>query len=90
MATTLATVWARVEPGFTWKTGKESLPSIKPRVDKITEMKLVQGLCKSGSDEDRVRSYYGETSLLFLYVLTESMCLHTLTSVVEMFPTTLK
>lgn len=90
MATTLATVWARVEPGFTWKTGKESLPSIKPRVDKITEMKLVQGLCKSGSDEDRVRSYCGQTSLFFFHILTKCACLHTLTSVVEMFPTTLK
>lgn len=39
VATIFATVWARVEPGFTWNTGKESLPSINPRVDRMTEMK---------------------------------------------------
>jgi hypothetical protein len=42
VATSLATVCASVEVGFTWKTGNESLPSINPRVDKITEMKCVQ------------------------------------------------
>jgi hypothetical protein len=42
VATIFATVWASVELGFTWKTGKESLPSIRPRVDRITEMKCVQ------------------------------------------------
>lgn len=52
----MATVCARVDPGFTWNTGNESLPSIKPRVDKITEMKWVQVLCNKGNDEDRVRS----------------------------------
>lgn len=39
VATIFATVCARVEPGLTWKTGKESLPSIRPRVDRITEIK---------------------------------------------------
>lgn len=39
VATTLATVWARVDVGLTWNTGKESLPSTKPRVERITDMK---------------------------------------------------
>lgn len=56
VATTLATVCARVEPGCTWNTGNESLPSTNPRVDRITEMKWVQVLRSRGSEEDRVRS----------------------------------
>lgn len=39
VATSFATVWASVDPGLTWKTGNESLPSINPLVDRITEMK---------------------------------------------------
>lgn len=57
VATTFATVCARVELGSTWKTGKESWPSIKPLVDKTTETKCVHVLCRRGSDEDRVKSY---------------------------------
>lgn len=39
VATIFATVWASVDPGLTWKTGNESLPSINPRVDRMTDMK---------------------------------------------------
>jgi len=39
VATSLATVWARVETGVTWKTGYESLPSFMPRSERMTEMK---------------------------------------------------
>jgi hypothetical protein len=42
VATIFATVCASVDPGFTWNTGNESLPSINPRVDRITEMKWLQ------------------------------------------------
>lgn len=56
VATIFATVCAKVDPGLTWKTGNESFPSIKPRVDRMTEMKCVQVFCKRGSEEDRVRS----------------------------------
>lgn len=39
VATSLATVWARVEKGFTWNTGNESLPSLTPRSERMTLMK---------------------------------------------------
>jgi hypothetical protein len=39
VATSLATVWARVANGVMWNTGKESLPSSTPRSDRMTEMK---------------------------------------------------
>ena len=39
VATSLATVCASVEKGFTWKTGKGSLPSSTPRSPRMTEMK---------------------------------------------------
>lgn len=33
------------------------MPSMRPRVERITEMKWMQVLWRSGSDDDRVRSY---------------------------------
>lgn len=39
VATSLATVCARVEYGLTWKTGNESFPFSTPRSLNITEMK---------------------------------------------------
>jgi hypothetical protein len=58
VATTLATVCASVDVGLTWKTGNESFPSTKPRVDRMTETKCVHVLCSRCSDEDRVRSCF--------------------------------
>jgi hypothetical protein len=57
VATSLATVWASVLKGFTWKTGKESLPSFTPRSDRMTDMKWIQDDRRSGRDVDLVRSY---------------------------------
>ena len=39
VATSFATVCARVDSGVTWNTGKESFPSYMPRVERITVMK---------------------------------------------------
>jgi hypothetical protein len=39
VATSFATVWASVLYGFIWKTGNESLPSLTPRSERMTEMK---------------------------------------------------
>jgi len=54
VATSLATVCARVESGVTWKTGKESFPSIMPRVDRMTVIKWMQVLRSRGREEDLV------------------------------------
>lgn len=56
VTTILATVWARVEVGLTWKTGNVSLPSSRPRLDRITDMKRMQVSCRSGNADVRVRS----------------------------------
>lgn len=56
VATSLATVWARVENGLMWKTGKESLPSFTPRSERITDMKWMQEERRRGRDVDFVRS----------------------------------
>lgn len=56
VATSLATVWASVEYGLTWNTGKESLPSFIPRVERMTEMKWMQVLSRNGAELDLVRS----------------------------------
>jgi hypothetical protein len=42
VATSLATVWARVEYGLTWKTGNESFPFSTPRSERMTEIKWIQ------------------------------------------------
>lgn len=57
VATSLATVWARVLNGFTWKTGNESLPSFTPRSERMTEMKWMQDERRSGSEVDFVSNY---------------------------------
>jgi hypothetical protein len=57
VATSFATVWASVLYGSTWKTGNESLPSLTPRSERMTEMKWMQEDRRSGSDVDFVRSY---------------------------------
>lgn len=56
VATSFATVCARVEYGLMWKTGKESLPSFMPRVERMTEMKWMQVLSSKGAELDLVRS----------------------------------
>lgn len=56
VAQSLATVWARVEKGVTWKTGYESLPSSMPRSDRMTEMKWMQVEERRGMDEVSVSS----------------------------------
>lgn len=56
VATSLATVCARVEKGLTWKTGKESLPSLTPRSERMTDMKWMQELRRRGREVDFVRS----------------------------------
>ena len=56
VATSLATVWARVERGVTWNTGKESFPSYMPRVERMTVMKWIQVFRRRGRDEDFVKS----------------------------------
>lgn len=56
VATSLATVCARVLNGLTWKTGKESLPSLTPRSDRMTDMKWIQDERSSGREVDFVRS----------------------------------
>lgn len=48
VATSLATVWASVEYGFTWNTGKESFPFSTPRSERITEMKWMHDDLRSG------------------------------------------
>jgi hypothetical protein len=56
VATSLATVWARVEYGLMWKTGNESLPSLTPRSERITDMKWMQEDRRRGREVDFVRS----------------------------------
>jgi hypothetical protein len=56
VATSLATVWARVDMVFMWKTGKESLPSFMPRSERMTEMKWMQDELRRGREVDFVRS----------------------------------
>lgn len=85
VATIFATVCARVEAGFTWKTGNESLPSSSPRVDRITEIKWVHVFWSSGNDEERVRSYNRVRKNV-----ARLFGVHTLTSVVEILPITFK
>jgi hypothetical protein len=58
VATSFATVWASVDHGLTWKTGKESLPSFMPRVDKMTETKWMQVFSSRGAELDLVRSWF--------------------------------
>lgn len=43
-----------------WNTGKESLPSFMPRVERMTETKWMHVLSSRGAELDLVRSY--ETS----------------------------
>jgi hypothetical protein len=54
VATSLATVWARVLKGLTWKTGNESLPSFMPRSERMTEMKWMQDERRRGREVDFV------------------------------------
>lgn len=56
VATSLATVCARVLCGVTWKTGYESLPSFIPRSERMTEMKCMQDESNRGSAEVSVVS----------------------------------
>ena len=64
VATSFATVCARVESGVTWNTGKESFPSNIPRVDRMTVMKWMQVLCRRGRDEDLVKSLTSTLEML--------------------------
>lgn len=56
VATSFATVCARVLYGLTWKTGKESLPSFTPRSERMTDIKCMQDERRSGREVDFVRS----------------------------------
>lgn len=67
VATSFATVWARVLSGVTWKTGNESLPSCMPRVERMTLMKWMQVLRRRGSEDDFVRSL---TSTVDMFPMT--------------------
>jgi hypothetical protein len=58
VATSFATVCARVLYGLTWKTGNESLPSFTPRSERMTDMKWMQEDRRSGREVDFVRSWY--------------------------------
>lgn len=64
VATSLATVWARVFIGVTWKTGNESFPSNIPLVDKMTEMKCIHVFRSRGSDEDFVSNFVSVVEML--------------------------
>lgn len=57
VATSFATVWARVDKGLTWKTGYGSLPSFIPRSERMTEMKCMQEERRRGREAVDVRSY---------------------------------
>lgn len=54
VATSLATVWARVLKGLTWKTGYESLPSFTPLSERMTDMKWMQDERRRGREVDFV------------------------------------
>lgn len=54
VATSLATVWANVQYGLTWKTGKESLPSWTPLSERMTEVKWMQEDRRRGREVDLV------------------------------------
>ena len=56
VATSLATVCARVDSGVTWKTGYESFPSNMPLSDRITDMKWMHDDRRSGRAVFFVRS----------------------------------
>ena len=56
VATSFATVCARVLTGVTWKTGYESWPSFRPRSERIIEMKWMHVSVKSGMEELSVSS----------------------------------
>jgi hypothetical protein len=64
VATSLATMCARVFIGVTWNTGKESLPSIMPRFERMYETKCMQVFLRRGSEEDLVRSFTSTTEIL--------------------------
>jgi hypothetical protein len=59
VATSLATVCARVENGVMWKTGNESLPSFMPRSERMTLIKWMHEERRRGSEVDLVRSWEG-------------------------------
>lgn len=67
VATSFATVYARVECGVTWKTGNESFPSYMPRVESMTVMKWMQVLRSRGKEVDLVSSF---TSMLEILPMT--------------------
>jgi hypothetical protein len=57
VAQSLATVWARVLTGVTWKTGYESWPSFTPRSERMMEMKWMHVSLSNGMEELSVSSY---------------------------------
>lgn len=57
VATSFATVWASVLYGLMWKTGNESLPSLTPRSERMTDMKCMQDDRRRGREVDLVRSW---------------------------------
>jgi hypothetical protein len=85
VATSFATVCASVLYGFTWNTGKESLPSFTPRSERMTEMKWMQDERSSGREVDLVSSC--RDSQLLSMALKRGWL--TRTSTWEMLPMTL-
>lgn len=64
VATSFATVCARVEYGLTWKTGKESLPFSTPRSERMRETKDIQDELRSGKLLVLVRSLTSTEEML--------------------------
>jgi hypothetical protein len=64
VATSFATVWARVLTGVTWKTGYESWPSFRPRSERMIEMKWMHVSVRSGMEELSVSSCVDHTSMV--------------------------
>lgn len=86
MAQSLATVWARVLMGFTWKTGYESWPSLRPRSERMMEMKWMQLEPRRGIEELSVSSCERWVSQIHEI---QGQCINlTLTSTWLMLPTT--
>lgn len=73
MATSFATVCASVLIGVTWNTGKESLPSFIPLVERMTLMKCIHVFRRSGRDEDFVKSLTSTVEILPMTLRALSM-----------------
>jgi len=86
VATSFATVWARVLIGVTWKTGYESWPSFRPRSERMIEMKCMHVSVSSGMDELSVSSCMEHVN--GRHLRESGKCKLTFTSTWLMLPTT--